>query len=237
MAYDPIARTVLLFGGGDVNGQYLGDTWLWDGTGWTQQFPPLSPAGRKFDAQTLAYNVATGTILLFGGTNASGVLNDTWEWDGKTNTWTQRFPASSPSPRNTTLAYDPRRSQVVLFGGSNAKGDCCSSYYNDTWTWDGQNWTQQFPVSSPPTRVHPAMVYDPNIGATIIYGGFHTPGVGLFDTWSWDGSNWTQLQTLTNPGGRWAMGSVFDSLANAPLIFGGEITGDPFSNQTWILTP
>jgi hypothetical protein len=33
------------------------------------------------------------------------------------------------------------------------------------------------------------------------------------------------------------MSSVFDLLANAPLLFGGQITGNPLSNQTWVLVP
>jgi hypothetical protein len=45
-AYDPIARTAVLFGGASGSNIYLGDTWTWDGTTWTQQFPPVSPPAR-----------------------------------------------------------------------------------------------------------------------------------------------------------------------------------------------
>jgi hypothetical protein len=64
---------------------------------------------------------------LFGGANdAGGVLDDTWEWDGKAKTWTwkggnwiQQFPAAAPSARTLQMmAYDLNLGEVVLFGGT-----------------------------------------------------------------------------------------------------------------------
>jgi hypothetical protein len=43
----------------------LGDTWTWDGSTWTQQHPVPSPSART-DA-SMAYDAATGTVVLFGG--------------------------------------------------------------------------------------------------------------------------------------------------------------------------
>jgi hypothetical protein len=48
--------------------------------------------------------------------------------------------------------------------------------------------------------------------------------------------DWTLLNPSLTPGGRWAMGNDFDKNINAPLLFGGEITGDPFSNESWTFT-
>ena len=111
MAYDPTTGTVVLFGGGNASGVVFGDTWTWDGVTWTQQFPPVSPPARS-SSQGMAYNPVTETVVLFGGEgNANDdygghVFGDTWEWNGRTKTWTQRFPTSSPSPRDAPLAYD-----------------------------------------------------------------------------------------------------------------------------------
>ena len=39
----------------------------------------------------MAYDAATGTVVLFGGRASDGlVFNDTWVWDGAT--WTKQFP-------------------------------------------------------------------------------------------------------------------------------------------------
>jgi hypothetical protein len=140
----------------------------------------------------MVYNPATETVVLFGGTGADNgdyggtPFGDTWEWNGRTKTWTQMFPASSPSPRGTTLAYDAISNTVVLFGGDNGGGDCCRIYYNDTWTWDGVTWTQQSPAISPPARTAHSMAYDASLGQVVVFGGTSGPPQALNDTWGWN---------------------------------------------------
>jgi hypothetical protein len=51
---------------------------------WTQLSPANSPSARY--GSSMAYDPATGQMLLFGGSSSGGELNDTWDWDG-TN-WT-----------------------------------------------------------------------------------------------------------------------------------------------------
>ena len=66
---------------------------------WTKQAPAASPPGR-FEA-SMAYDAATGTVVLFGG-YGPGVerrLGGTWTWDG--STWTKQSPAASPPARST----------------------------------------------------------------------------------------------------------------------------------------
>lgn len=238
MAYDPTTGTVVLFGGSDVNQNTLNDTWIWNGVTWTQQFPPVSPPGREWDIQGMVYDPNSETVVLFGGfTPSTGALGDTWEWNGRTKTWTQQFPSSSPQPRRTALAYDATRKNIVLFGGDNAAGDCCNTYYHDTWTWNGATWTQQFPPASPPARTDAALAYDPILKQVVLFGGFNRPGQGLDDTWTWDGTTWLQRQTTIEPGGRWALSMSFDPSDLGLLLFGGEITGDPFVNETWFFGP
>jgi hypothetical protein len=42
----------------------------------------------------MAYDAATQTVVLFGGSGNGGVqFTDTWNWNG--TTWTQQFPASA----------------------------------------------------------------------------------------------------------------------------------------------
>jgi hypothetical protein len=233
MAYDPSTGTVVLFGGGTSDNTPLNDTWTWDGVTWTQQFPPVSPPAREIDTQGMAYDAVTGTVVLFGGANdKGGVLDDTWEWDGKVRTWTQRFPASSPSARKTVLAFDAARGDIVLFGGDNGGNDI----YADTWTWNGENWTQQFPASAPSARTLYMMAYDPSLGEIVLFGGTVQPPQGLNDTWTWDGSTWTQKLVATSPGGRWSAAFDVDPAGKGLMLFGGEQTGDPFTNQTWLFT-
>ena len=67
----------------------------------------------------MAYDAATGNVVLFGGNNGSSALRDTWTWDGAT--WTKQAPATRPPAREfASMAYDAATGNVVLFGGENA---------------------------------------------------------------------------------------------------------------------
>ncbi|MGA3149423.1 MAG: kelch repeat-containing protein, partial [Acidimicrobiales bacterium] len=71
-------------------------------TTWTAQSPAASPSARY--GATMAYDPATGNMVLFGGEGRSAFLNDTWTWDG--STWTAQSPAASPPARyGASMAY------------------------------------------------------------------------------------------------------------------------------------
>ena len=104
-----------------------------------------------------------------------------WVWDGFN--WTQISPANSPRPRaQHALAYASANQQVVLFGGS---GNLFQGHvaFSDTWTWDGSNWTEQFPTNSPPLRYAHAMVYDSAESRSVMFGGFDEQLNSYDDTW------------------------------------------------------
>jgi hypothetical protein len=133
MAYDAGHGRVVLFGGYTGTG-VSSDTWVWDGTDWTNvtpSNPASSPSAREGAA--MAYDAAHGQVVLFSGNNGSSYTSDTWVWDGAN--WTNVTPASpapSPPARNAdAMAYDARHGQVVLFGG-NSGGILA---YGDTWAW------------------------------------------------------------------------------------------------------
>src|SRR5438067_12056359 len=46
MAYDPVSRFVVTFGGFDSTGQYLNQTWIWDGIEWAQPIVQTAPPAR-----------------------------------------------------------------------------------------------------------------------------------------------------------------------------------------------
>jgi|GEM_PF-1683845 len=81
MAYDPSCG-VVIFGGYGVNGNYLNDTWSWDGTAWTLR------AGTAPNARSnhgMAYDKARNALVVFGGFFSSGptfYYADTWERSG-----------------------------------------------------------------------------------------------------------------------------------------------------------
>jgi hypothetical protein len=215
IAYDSGRQRTVLFGG-----EFGGDTWEWDGTAWTRR-ATTGPSPRSQHA--MAYDSARQKTVLFGGNAGSGALGDTWEWDG--TTWTQRA-TTGPSPRYWhAMVYDSVRQKTVLFGGT-ASNDGNSSF-NDTWEWDGTNWTQ--PASTGPSaRLGHAMAYDSMRHKTVLFGG--TSGafnsnqlVFLDDTWEWDGTNWTQTAS-TGPSARMGHAMGYDRALQRTVLFGGRFS-------------
>ena len=94
MAYDQATGQLVLFGGGKIlksgRVRFLDQTWTWTGTTWTQQSPATHPSARY--GASMAYDQATGQLILFGGAINSGKVTygDTWAWNG--TTWTQLSP-------------------------------------------------------------------------------------------------------------------------------------------------
>jgi hypothetical protein len=232
MAYDAAAGTIVLFGGQTSTGTYPNDTWTWNGADWVQQFPPVSPPGRAFNTQGMAYDAATQTVVLFGGNNSDGALDDTWTWDGIAKTWTQQNPGASPSPRGAPMAYDAATQTVVLFGGS-GNG---SAVYGDTWTWNGTTWSQHFPTPAPSPRGSPAMTYDAGLGVVVLFGG----AVGGMwqdstnDTWIWTGVTWRQIHPATVPPNRYNFGIDYNPVNKAVFMFGGY-SSTVVRSDTWLL--
>jgi hypothetical protein len=230
MTWDGAAEDIVLFGGVDASGAALNDTWTWNGTTWTQQFPAVSPPARAVITQGLVYDGATHAVVLFGGDNPAGTyFGDTWTWDGLAKTWTQQLPADSPSARRAAMAYDAVTRKVVLFGG-----DSDGVQYTDTWTWNGATWTQLFPVTSPSARTGTGMAYDATLGGIVLFGGY--AGIwedSLYDTWIWNGINWTEMNPATVPPNCYWAGMTYDPLAHGVMMFGGYSSG-PARNDTWL---
>ena len=57
--------------------------WTWKGNAWLNT--PTAPPRRRGTA--MAYDQARNRVVLFGGDGESGLLGDTWEWDGRR--WTR----------------------------------------------------------------------------------------------------------------------------------------------------
>ena len=159
LAYDAEHAETVLFGG--TGNDLLADTWVWNGIDWVDKTPVGSPPARFYHSMT--YDRARHKVVLFGGIGdlQSGLLADTWEWDGAQ--WTELTPAVSPPARTGgTLAYDEHRHVNVLFGGYET---------NDTWEWDGATWTERLPATSPSARGHAATAYFGGAHAVVLFGG------------------------------------------------------------------
>src|SRR2546430_1906171 len=73
--------------------------------------------------------------------------------------WTQLSSYAPPYIREGAAgAFDPQRNETVIFGGFTPNGG--TGVDGDTWTFDGQRWTQKNPIQSPTPRLQASAVYD-----------------------------------------------------------------------------
>ncbi|MCA8949706.1 MAG: hypothetical protein KDE27_09400 [Planctomycetes bacterium] len=115
MAYDAARMETVLFGGYPGQQQpMLQDTWIWDGTAWTQRTPATTP--RRRTNAGMAYDPLRNVTVLCGGFDNPTYLDDTWEWDG--NDWTQRAPLRDIAHwYRHGFVFDSVRGRPIAFGG------------------------------------------------------------------------------------------------------------------------
>lgn len=222
IAYDPVRHVTVLFGGsteGDT--AFFNDTWEYDGNNWVKRSIQNPPSLRN--GAIMEYDYNQGKMLLFGGYYYDGNMtfyDETWEYDGIR--WTQLFPSNHPTTRETaSMIYDTNLGRIVLFGGGQYAG---SVVFNDTWVWDGNNWSQLIPLTSPPARWAQAMIYDQKRSRIVLFGGL----IGMYDefndTWEFDSktNTWIQTSPSVSPSGRWGHGMAYDPINNMTVMFGGS---------------
>jgi hypothetical protein len=153
MAFDRAAGAVVLFGGHDGN-RDLGDTWLYSAAEntWTEVTPPADkPSPGPRCGHALAYDVARGATILFGGHTTKyndeadeeaylyqkshsdrGIAHgDTWAFHAATRGWRLLAPEESPPPAATicgAMVYDSRRSQMILMHPWKPRGPEAKKY-------------------------------------------------------------------------------------------------------------
>ncbi len=214
LAFLPAASVVIAFGGWNGT-NLLNGTFGWDGSVWTARSPAHAPSPRY--SHMMCTDTARGVIVLFGGYCGTGcAFDDTWEYDGVD--WTLRSPAVRPSSRfSAGMAFDGARNHTLLFGGRTL-----ASRVNDTWTWNGSNWSARG-NGGPSPRSTPVMEYDPQRERIVLFGGF----VGTYsaETWEHDGSLWQQRMAANPPPGCGFASMAFDGNRGAMVLVGGESSG------------
>jgi hypothetical protein len=282
MAYDPISKKVVLFGGIGESSD-LNDTWTFDGTTWTKVKTSVTPPRRG--AATMAFDKHAKKLVMFGGFNFSNrkYLQDTWTWNGATSMWspvkmgksppaasgpmlftdpttgnammfggfnaTHRVPAFSttwrftgttwlklhpktiPIPRGWGVAWlDTKRKNVIMTGGN---GDTIRT--DNTWIWDGSNWTQLFPATQIQSTQGSGYAFDPAVQGVVVFGGFGTQTGDTNQTWQWTGANWVQLSPTKLPPAREGVGMAYDLESKQTLFFGGQGATGALLRDTWML--
>jgi N-acetylneuraminic acid mutarotase len=238
MVCNPNTGRVVLFGGYNWV-SYFNDLWVYnpEGNVWIS----LSPAGSTPAARrdhTLVYESVHGNLLLFGGGNEVGDLNDLWAYSPPTDTWTQLSPAGGPPPaRERHCAFfDPDTAKMYVFGGSHG-----STRFNDLWAYDpaANTWTQLTPGGSvPAAREDATMAFNPGSGRATLFGGFNGSDLDDIVVYNPDDNVWIPLSPSgAKPSGRSFTDLVYDSAGTKAILFGGFQYDGEIQRDTWSFNP
>ncbi|HET9780170.1 MAG TPA: kelch repeat-containing protein [Candidatus Dormibacteraeota bacterium] len=186
MQFDPVSRTVLLFGFTQSHTEAMTDieaqTWLWNGSDWTQMHPSGGPT-------TSGVMVSDGEGLMMLAPTKAPIAGrnwtQLWAWDG--SSWTVvHDKLDLPFVGGyMDAAYDPTLRQLVVIGGEVRMAD--------TWTWDGSSWSRQHPAVQPFSPGY--MAYVPSLKRVVSWGDRYLPDDN--EMFAWDGTNWSVIQPGT----------------------------------------
>jgi hypothetical protein len=230
---DPLNGTVWLYGGIDqTNSIYTGDFWGYRSGQWFQVNAEGGP-GAACASPLSAYDSDRSRLVV---ACAGSVVH---EWDG--SEW-KSFSSLNRVPdqrRFGALVYDRNLKKIVMFGGYGA------NYRDDTWLWDGAQWTE-VKGKKPPHRALMSMWYDPLQQKTILYSGLGRPSINskvvrYSDMWSFNGTDWTKMDVSTTPGERFGAQIAIHPVSGKLLLFGGlrsEMINEKtlrqfFDDETW----
>ncbi len=105
--------------------------------------------------------------------------------------WKHLSPLHAPLARDSAgIAFDESSHTIILTGGETG----CSpstTYFSDTWAWNGSDWTELHPKGIGPaqTVIGEQMAYDPLTHTAVAVTPPGGCGQGTF-TWTWNGSTW-----------------------------------------------
>jgi len=254
VAYDSQRNRLVMFGGwnyptrlNDVIGIQLGANPAW------LNLTPAGPAPPARVNNQMVYDSVGDRFIVFGGSSASGSLNDAWALDASgVGGWQDLAPTGTPpSAREyATLIFDAVRNRVVLFGGSDG------APHNDLWELTLTGSPEQIVTGSPgltptgtaewkplasigtppPARAAHMAAYDLSRDRMLIHGGYGSNY--LSDVWSvafGDSLRWTQLSTDgETPPARADHALCYDPLGDRLIISQGVLGN--FLGDHWSLT-
>jgi hypothetical protein len=256
LAYDPLLGGLVMYGGIGASQ----DTWLLTGSAWTQVVTTSDPGHRwrsnmvfdgagmlllgggdggqwrflnndwqrvavqpvRREGGAFGYDKVRQELLMFAG-RPGLPFADTWTYDGA---WHYVIPANTPMARsNGAMAWSSINAELLLFGGQGS-----ALPLGDTWLWDGANWNQQVPATSPTPRAHAAIAEDP-LGGVMMFGGL-TPTL-VREHWYWDGATWSQLSPAVMPPALAPVVAGFDPSRQRTMLFGAHFGLPAQPQQMW----
>ena len=246
LAYDPARKSLILFGGADsYTSTTYGDTWEWNSARkWIQLSPASSPG--PLSGHGMVTDTTRNKILLFGGAGDqynygypySPTLNDVWEWDGGTLTWSDRTPiatSNAPSGRqNPILAYDEGRQKLFLYDGGMYSYDASAF-----WEWDpvSAGWTTRSSGDQLQGGQNYVLAYDSTRKREVLLTAqYYVIGPSnTQQTWELDakGPTWYVRSLSNSPASDYGTTMAFDKGRGVVVLFSGQSMVAGRGGETW----
>ena len=228
VAYDPVYRRMLVFGGGYA--YTLNDVWeLSMPAGGALSWREITATGGPSPRITAGIiDPVRNRFLLFGGGNSSQLFNETWSLDLNTETWSPLATAGTPpSPRaGCGVIYDPIGDRMLVINGGNY-----STTFSETWalSLSGTPTWSALPVYGPqPSNPDRRIALDSSRQRVVMLvdGGFWSLNLTGSPAW-----------TLTSTSGaRGDQGIVYDPQGDRLITESDFVHGSPNTpHRTWQL--
>ncbi|MFO1077576.1 MAG: hypothetical protein U1E73_07605 [Planctomycetota bacterium] len=174
----------------------------------------------------MGYDLPNNRMLMFGGNYGNEF------WSLQNGAWTQ-LPNGPSARARANLAVDTLGGTIVLYGG-----DGGSSRYalDETWQWDGLQWTQLAPASTPGGLARHAMAFDLLRQTTVLFGGRYdswTPANQSGATWEFANGAWAQAAPAAAPPARVDAAMAFHAALGEVMLFGGVDGQGSGLDDTW----
>ncbi len=220
-AYDAARDRIVLFGGTlqtySADGRTLTeaplhDTWELDGTNWHQ----ILTDGPAVNKPLLTYDPVRKQTIMIG--YDSSVATVMYAYDPVAKTWNQLKPALLPLCANQGAMTWQGSNNTILFTGA----VCATSVSpEDTYEWDGTNWTKVALQTFAGRFFGEAITFDPDHQNVVLFGGSPLTGVLQSGTFVYSQTFWSEVSDAAYPLPRSLMTLVADPVRNVVYLYGG----------------
>ncbi|MES2305184.1 MAG: hypothetical protein V4558_06740 [Gemmatimonadota bacterium] len=220
LAYDARRHVLVLYGGRLGGREGLRDTWELGPTGWTQRDslgPTPDPHG------VIAWDEASGSVLLYHSKGDDGPGRATWRWSG--NEWTKVIDGPDEEFPNALFASTSISPATLITAKRTGTRD---SFEAVLYQWQGNRW-----VLTPATGTVP--LFSPQAPAArtasgaILYAGFEPDRTAK--SWVLEGVQWRSVSGAQPPRRKGAQ-MVFDPVRRVAILHAGD-DGQQLLSDTW----
>jgi PKD repeat protein len=235
MTWDPWNSEMVLFGGRDTISA-LGDTWVFNSSGWTQLSPSSAPSSRQSQFSVFTADPTLRAVYLYGGScYACGTINND-SWTFVNGSWQNVSGSVTGGPSILDYGgWNPPTSNVL--GYASTATNCSGT--TSTLSFNGSAWSVLATNRSPgPVSQGGGLVYDAVDSQMLLFGGgMDTGGICGFkaNTWSYANGTWANLTSglRAAPYARCCESVAYDQTQKVVVLLGGAETSQAYIGDTW----